>query len=65
MAVWYEENKKEVHAKMEVLRNEGVAYDVASLLRGNKDGGLKGVKQVLGMLPVEEREAVLKYLGGP
>ena len=64
VAMWYEENKKEVHAKMEVLRNEGVAYDVASLLRGSKEGGLKGVKQVLGMLPVEEREGVLKYLGG-
>ena len=62
VALWYEENRKEVHAKIEVLRNEGVAYDVASLLRGNKDGGLKGIKQVLGMLPAEERDTVLKYL---
>ena len=64
VAMWYEENRKEVHTKMEGLRNEGVAFDVASLLRGNKDGGLKGIKQVLGMLPVDERDSVLKYLGG-
>lgn len=64
VAMWYEENRKEVHAKIESLRTEGVAYEVASLLRGNKDGGLKGIRQVLGMLPVEERETVLKYLGG-
>jgi acetyl-CoA carboxylase/biotin carboxylase 1 len=64
VAMWYEENRKEVHAKVEGLRNEGVAFEVASLLRGNKEGGLKGIRQVLGMLPVEERESVLKYLGG-
>ena len=63
VATWYEENKKEVASKLEGLRNEAVAFDVASLLRGNKEGGLKGVRQVLQMLPVEEREGVLKYLG--
>ena len=62
VAMWYEENRKEVHSKIEILKNEGVAYDVASLLRGNKEGGLKGIKQVLGMLPAEERDTVLKYL---
>ena len=65
VAMWYEENRKEVHAKVDKLKNEGLAFDVASLLRGNKDGGLKGVKQVLSMLPVEEREAVIKYLAEP
>ena len=65
VAMWYEENRKEVHAKVDRLKNEGLSFDVASMLRGNKDGGLKGVKQVLGMLPVDEREAVLKYLGEP
>ena len=62
VATWYEENRKIVSQKMEGLRSEGVAFDVASLLRGNKDGGLKGIKQVLSMLPAEEREGVLKYL---
>lgn len=63
VAVWYEENKKLVQTKVEALRTDGVAAEVAQLLIGNKDGGLRGVQQVLSMLPVEEREAVLKYLG--
>ena len=62
VAMWYEENRKEVHAKVEALKNEGVAYDVASLLRGNKEGGLKGIKNMLSMLPIEEKESVLKFL---
>jgi acetyl-CoA carboxylase/biotin carboxylase 1 len=63
VATWYEENKKLVQAKVESLRTEGVASEVAQLLIGNKEGGLRGVQQVLSMLPVEEREDVLKYLG--
>jgi acetyl-CoA carboxylase/biotin carboxylase 1 len=63
VALWYEENKKLVQNKVEAMRTEGVASDVAQLLIGNKEGGLRGVQQVLSMLPVEEREAVLKYLG--
>lgn len=62
VAMWYEENRKDVHAKIEALRTETVAYDVASLLRSNKEGGLKGVAQVLSMLPVADKEEVLKYL---
>ncbi|KAI4228452.1 MAG: hypothetical protein L6R36_001643 [Xanthoria steineri] len=65
VACWYEENKKTVNTKVEALRSAGIASDVASLLRSNKDGGLAGVKQVLSMLPVEEREAVLKQLSAP
>jgi len=62
VAQWYEENRKSVQEKIEAIKTETVAYDVASLLRGNKEGGLKGVAQVLSMLPVEEKEKVLKYL---
>jgi len=65
VAIWYEENREEVRVKIEAIKTESVAYDVASLLRGSKEGGLKGVKQVLGMLPVAEREEVLKYLAQP
>lgn len=62
VACWYEENKKEVHTKVEALKSEGIASDVASLLRNNKAGGLAGVKEVLSMLPVGEREEVLNHL---
>jgi len=63
VAMWYEEHRKTIYEKIENLRSEGVAYDVAALLRSHKSGGLKGVAQVLGMLPVEEKEEVLKWLG--
>ncbi len=62
VAMWYEENRKTVHEKVEALKTEGVAFDVASLLRGNGKGGLKGVQQVLSMLPAAEREEALKFL---
>ena len=63
VSLWYEGNQKEVTAKVNGLVTEGVAFDVASLLLGNKEGGLRGVKQVLEKLPVEDREGVLRYLG--
>lgn len=63
VATWYEENKKIIQAKVDSLKSDGVASEIARLLIGNKEGGLRGVQQVLSMLPVEEREAVFKYLG--
>lgn len=62
VAMWYEENRKTVHEKIDLLKTEGVAFDVASLLRSNSKGGLKGVQQVLSMLPADEREEALRFL---
>jgi acetyl-CoA carboxylase / biotin carboxylase 1 len=62
VAMWYEDNRKTVHEKVEALKSDGVAFDVAALLRANGKGGLKGVQQVLSMLPVEEREEALRFL---
>ena len=64
VATWYEENRKSVHTKLEGLKSEGVAFDIAALMSGNKDGGLKGLKQVLENMPVEEREEAFKFLHG-
>ncbi len=64
VATWYEENRKGVHAKMEGLKSEGVAGDVAALLSGNKEGGLRGLKLVLENMPVGEREEAFKFLKG-
>jgi len=41
---------------------EGVAADVAGMLRRDNDGGVKGVAQVLSMLPVAEKEEVIRLL---
>ncbi|KAI9723252.1 MAG: Acetyl-CoA carboxylase [Candelaria pacifica] len=64
VAMWYEDNRKNIHTKVEALKTEGVAYDVAALIRGSREGGLRGVKQMLSMLPLEEKEQALKFLSG-
>lgn len=62
VAMWYEDNRRTVHEKVEALRTESVAFEVAAALRANSRGGLKGVQQVLSMLPAVEREEALKFL---
>lgn len=62
VALWYEENRKMISEKIDAVKSESIAYDVASLLRSDKKGGLKGVAQVLGMLPVADKEEILKWL---
>ncbi|KAF2454092.1 acetyl-CoA carboxylase [Lineolata rhizophorae] len=62
VAAWYEDNRRDITARIEAMRSQGVAYDVAALLRKDKEGGLKGVAQMLGMLPTAEKEEVLKML---
>ena len=62
VAQWYEENREAVSDKLDSLKSEGVAYDVATLLLSNKEGGLRGVRQVLEKLPPDERDKILKYL---
>lgn len=63
VALWYEENRKDIAARTEKLKKAGTAFDVASLLRKDREGGLEGVAQVLSMLPVREKEAIMAYLG--
>jgi len=93
VALWYEENRKEVTAKIDAMRSESLVLDVVNLLRSGsvvsssttntntsasnakesgkenvKDGGVqnspawKGVKQVLSVMPVNEREEIMKFL---
>ncbi|RKF76212.1 Acetyl-CoA carboxylase [Golovinomyces cichoracearum] len=62
VTTWYEENRKTIGENVEILKNEGVAHEVAALLRSNSKGGLRGVHQVLSMLPANEREEALKFL---
>lgn len=62
VSMWYEDNRKLIGEKVENMKTDGVAFDVATLLRGNSKGGLKGVQQVLSMLPAVEREEALRFL---
>jgi len=62
VAMWFEENRKTIADKIEAMKTDAIAYDVAALMRSHKSGGLKGVAQVLSMLPVDEKEEILKWL---
>ncbi len=64
VAEWYESHRKDVHAKIDAVKTEGISKKVAELLMGNKDGGLKGVREVLSLVPTSEREGLVKYLLG-
>jgi acetyl-CoA carboxylase/biotin carboxylase 1 len=63
VASWYEENKETIQEKIESLKSQAVASQIADILFSNRESGLKGIQQALSFLPVEEKEAVLKYLG--
>lgn len=62
VACWYEENRKEIHTKVEALKREGVAFEVATLLRKDKEAGFRGLQQMLSMMPTAEKEEVLRML---
>ncbi|KAM7212033.1 Acetyl-CoA carboxylase, central region domain containing protein [Rhypophila decipiens] len=70
VAIWYEENRKLVHDKVEHLKSEAIAAEMRDLVRAgtspNKEpsegAAWKGVREMLRVMPVDEREKVLKYL---
>jgi len=64
VAEWYENHRKEVYAKIDAVKTEAISKRVAELLMGNKEGGLKGVREVLSLVPTSEREQLVKYLTG-
>ncbi|KAK3953879.1 acetyl-CoA carboxylase [Pseudoneurospora amorphoporcata] len=66
VAVWYEENRHEVGTKIDALKAEQITSEMRDLIRtaskGSDDAAWKGVRDVLSVMPVEEREKVIKYL---
>ncbi len=61
-ATWYEENKKSIADCVEKLKSEGIAKEIASLMRQDKEGGLKGVMTMLSTLETADKQEVLKML---
>ncbi|KAI0006912.1 acetyl-CoA carboxylase [Xylariaceae sp. FL0662B] len=59
---WYEENAQTISTKVEQIKSEAVAREMAGLLRGDKPAALKGLRDMLHMMPVGEREEIMKYL---
>ncbi|KAL5612714.1 hypothetical protein BROUX41_004198 [Berkeleyomyces rouxiae] len=62
VAEWYEANRKSIADKVEQFKSEKLAQDLANLVQSNKTAGLKGLREVLRMMPVDEREAALSFL---
>ncbi|KAF2019851.1 hypothetical protein BU24DRAFT_128049 [Aaosphaeria arxii CBS 175.79] len=62
VATWYEENRKTVHDRVEALKRETIALEVASLVRKDREAGLKGIANMLSTLPTAEKEEVLRLL---
>ncbi|KAJ2907251.1 hypothetical protein MKZ38_006545 [Zalerion maritima] len=62
VALWYEENRRTVHEKVEAMKAEAVASEVANLLHGHKVAAFKGIRDMLRTMPVEDREQALKFL---
>ncbi|KAL2832844.1 acetyl-CoA carboxylase [Aspergillus cavernicola] len=62
VATWYEDNKEVIQEKIDTLKSQAIASQVSDLLFSNRESGLKGIQQALSILPVEEKEAVLRYL---
>ena len=64
VAEWYESHRKDVYAKIDAIKNDSTSKKVAELLMSNKEGGLKGVREVLSLVPTSERDALVRYLTG-
>ncbi|KAJ4303919.1 acetyl-coenzyme-A carboxylase [Collariella sp. IMI 366227] len=72
VSAWYEEHRKLIHDKVEGLRSEAIATEMRELVRasGGSSGGAskemgaawKGMRDILRVMPAEERDAVLEYL---
>ncbi|KAI1452042.1 acetyl-CoA carboxylase [Annulohypoxylon moriforme] len=62
VVTWYEENAQTIEAKIQQIKSDAVSRDMADLVRANKSSALKGLKDMLHMMPVAEREEIMKYL---
>ena len=61
---WYETEREQIKERMEALKAEKLAEDIASLVSDNKRAGWKGVRDALRVLPPEERDELFAYLKG-
>ncbi|KAL2752979.1 hypothetical protein ACRALDRAFT_1065940 [Sodiomyces alcalophilus JCM 7366] len=62
VAEWYESSRKVITERIESFKAESLADELAALVRDNKAAGMRGVREVLRVMPPEERDQILKYL---
>lgn len=61
-ATWYEENRPRIGELVEKFKTDGIAQEIAKLMRKDKEGGIKGVMAMLSTLETADKEEVLKLL---
>lgn len=59
---WYEEEREAITEKVKAMRSDKLAGELAALMRSNQKAGWKGVREVLRVMPVEERDEILEWL---
>lgn len=59
---WYEQERKMIGEKVDAMRSDVLAGEVGAIIRGHAKAGWTGVREVLRVMPVEEREQILKFL---
>ena len=59
---WYEEERESITEKVKAMRSDKLAGELAALMRGNQKASWKGVREVLRVMPVEERDEILEWL---
>lgn len=62
VAEWYENERATIAEKVEAFKSEKLSSEVAELVRSDAKAGWKGVREVLRVLPPEQRDGLLKYL---
>lgn len=62
VAEWYEKERSAIGERVEKLKAEKLAGELAEVVRRNKEAGFKGVREVLRIMPLEERDAILRFL---
>ncbi|KAK5078938.1 acetyl-coenzyme-A carboxylase [Lithohypha guttulata] len=64
VAEWYESHRKDIYARVDAVKSDAISKKVAELMMANKEGGLKGVREVLSLVPTSERDNLVRYLTG-
>ena len=62
VAEWYEKNRKTITTKVDELKAANLATELATVIRGNEKPAWEGIRDVMRLMPVEEREKILQFL---
>lgn len=62
VAQWFEENRKDIYAKVDEVKKEAAAAEMRDLILTNKEGALAGIVLALQSVPEDKRARMLELL---